>query len=122
MNRARGGRHATALTTTRALWGTLLFVEPARVTQTVSQQRIDRGVILFTRALGARHLVQAAVTDSGQGSSRAWVVAGAAVDATHAVTMVALAVLAPDRRRLALINAATAAAFALTGIREALPA
>jgi hypothetical protein len=45
--------------------------------------------------------------------------AGAAVDATHALTMLALALLAPDRRRLALTNVATATAFALAGMREA---
>ncbi len=103
----------------RALWGALLVLEPARVLQTVSHQRADRGAVLFARVLGARHIAQAAVSGSRRGSSRRWVVAGAALDATHASTMLALALLAPDRRRLALINVATATAFALAGVREA---
>lgn len=110
---------AIAVSAPRALWGTLLILDPARVLQTVPHQRVDRGVVLFTRVLGARHIVQAAVSGTRRGSSRPWIVAGAAVDATHALTMLALVRLAPDHRRLALTNVATATAFALAGIREA---
>lgn len=113
------GPRDDAVSALRALWGALLVLEPARVLQTVPDQRVERGAVLFTRILGARHLAQAAVSISRRGSSRRWVAAGVAVDATHALTMLALALLAADRRRPALTNVATATAFALAGVREA---
>ncbi|MGI8558898.1 MAG: hypothetical protein ACR2ND_11435 [Solirubrobacteraceae bacterium] len=103
----------------RALWGALLVFEPTRVLEAVPHHRINRGVVLFTRVLGARHIAQAAASETRRGSSRRYRMAGATVDAIHALTLLALALLAPDRRRLALTNVAIATAFALTGVREA---
>ena len=45
--------------------------------------------------------------------------AGAAVDATHAMTMILLAWLRPDQRKLALTNAAAASILVAAGVHEA---
>jgi hypothetical protein len=68
------------------------------------------------RVLGARYLLQAA---GGMAVRRRWVHdVDAAVDLLHAATMVALAAVSAEHRRLALLSALTATAFAaadLTG-------
>ena len=107
------------VTAIRAAWGAALLLAPGATLGDLPHQRIDRPARVFARILGARQLAQAAIADSARGSSRRWLLAGAAVDATHAATMVALAWRAPDRRRLALTNAATATAFAVAGGRQA---
>jgi hypothetical protein len=48
-----------------------------------------------------------------------WILAGAAVDATHAATMALLAAVRPDRRKLALTNVASATMLAVSGVYEA---
>ncbi len=68
---------------------------------------VDRRAV---RVLGARYLVQAA---AGSLVDRPWVSrADAAVDVTHAVSMVGIAALAPRHRRIALASAVVAVAFA----------
>ena len=106
-----------ALSAIRAGWGAALLIAPGAVLRELSHQRIDHSARVFARILGARDLAQAAIAQRRPG--RGWIFAGAAVDATHAATMVALAALRPDRRRLALTNAATAIAFAAAGLYEA---
>ncbi len=66
--------------------------------------------------LGARHLIQAAITSPE--STRGWVRGGAVLDATHAATMAALAALWPDRRKLAPTNVTTATVLAAAGLAE----
>lgn len=100
----------------RVLWGSALLLAPEMVLYDLPHQRIDRPARAFARVLGTRHLIQAVVTS--RGGTRGWVRAGAAVDATHAATMVALAALRPDRRKLALTNVATATALAVGGVAE----
>ena len=46
----------------------------------------------------------------------AGILAGAAVDASHAASMAILAGIRPDRRKLALTNAAYATLFASSGV------
>lgn len=105
------------LTLVRAAWGAALLLAPGRVLSALPHQQIDRSACAFARVLGARNLAQAAVI--ARRPTRGWILAGAAVDATHATTMVALALLKPDRRKLALTNIATAGAFASAGLHRA---
>ncbi len=107
-------RGASLLIAVRVLWGTALLITPEALLRDLPHQRIDRPARMFARVLGARHLVQAVIT--GRGGTRGWVRVGAAVDATHAATMTGLAVLAPDRRKLALTNVATATGLAGAGL------
>jgi len=105
------------LTAIRACWGAALLIAPGAVLGALAHQQIDRPARAFARILGARDLVQAATI--ARRPTRGWILGGAAVDATHATTMVALAWMLPDRRRLALTNAVTAGAFAAAGLYEA---
>jgi len=101
----------------RLLWGTALLVDPEAVLRRLPHQRIDRSARTFARLLGIRHLVQAAIT--AHCPTRRSILAGAAIDATHAATMAILAAIRPDRRELALTNAATATALAGAGLANA---
>lgn len=68
------------------------------------------------RVLGARYVLQAA---GGLLVDRPWVsVADASVDVVHAVSMVGLAVWAPQHRRLALTSAVVAVCFATADLLE----
>jgi hypothetical protein len=98
----------------RLLWGTALLVAPEAVLSHLPHQRIDRPARTFARLLGTRHLVQAAITT--RCPTPRSILAGAAIDATHAATMAILAAIRPDRRDLALTNAATATALAAAGV------
>ena len=75
-----------------------------------------QGVRTTIRILGARYVVQSA---AGFVLVRPWVRdADAAIDLIHAATMLAMAALAPAHRRLALLSAATATAFAAADLNE----
>ncbi len=101
----------------RAGWGAALLIAPGAVLGALPHQQIDGRARAFARILGARDLVQAATI--AWRPTRGWLLGGAAVDAAHAMTMVALAWRLPDRRALALTNVATAGAFAAAGLYEA---
>jgi len=105
------------LTAIRTCWGAALLIAPGAVLGALPHQQIDRPARAFARILGVRHLAQAAIVSPQP--TRGWILAGAVVDAIHASTMVALALLLPDRRRLALTNVVTAGAFAAAGLYEA---
>ncbi len=90
--------------------GIPLLIAPGMVVGALPHQRIDRPVRVFARILGARHLLEAAVL--ARRHTHEWILAGAAVDATHALTMVLLACLCPARSELALGNAAGATLLA----------
>ncbi len=109
------------VTVIRALGGAVLLLAPDAVLRALPHQQIDRSTRVFARILGTRYLAQAAIVDSRTGaiSGRRWILAGAAVDAIHATTMVALALLRPSRRKLALTNATAASAFAAVGLYQA---
>lgn len=115
------GGDMSPLTAIRAGWGAALLIAPGAVLRDLPHQRIDRPARAFARVLGARQLAQAALAGRrrGRASSRGWILTGAAVDATHAATMLALALLRPDRRKLALANVALASAFAAAGVHQA---
>jgi len=110
-------RSLCLLSGARTLWGAALLIAPGAVLSDLPHQRIDRPARAFARILGARHLIEAAIT--GRRHTREWILAGATVDATHAATMAVLAWLRPSRRELALTNAATATMLAAAGVYEA---
>lgn len=85
---------------------------PVRATGSRDGAAVRRTV----RVLGVRYVVQSL---GGRRLHRAWVPeADAAVDLVHAASMLGLARLAPRHRRLALVSAALATAFAVVDLRE----
>lgn len=105
------------LTWLRVAYGSLLLAAPRTLTRALPTQRLDSRAVAFARLLGARQLVEAAIL--GRTRSPVWLLAGAAVDATHSATMLAFAVARPNRRSLAIANAIAAAAIATAGVIEA---
>ena len=73
----------------------------------------------LTRILGARYLVQS--TASATVGARWAPEADAAVDVVHAASMLALAVVFPRHRRLALTSAVFALGFAVADLSEGAP-
>jgi len=98
----------------RALWGTALLVAPGRVVRATGAEP-DARVRVVARVLAVRHLAQASVlaTSTSPRVHRS----SAAVDASHGLSMVALAVVDRSRRRPAFLSAAVATAFAVAGLR-----
>ncbi len=105
------------LTAIRAAWGGALLTAPGLILRRLPEQPDGGPVRDIARILGLRHLVQAAIV--ARQPTRRRILTGAAVDAAHAASMLAVAVLMPDHRRLALADAASASAFAAAGIHEA---
>lgn len=85
---------------------------PARLTRTPASAR----VLLATRILATRYVAQAAV--GAVGNARRTATADVAVEGLHAVSMIGLARLRPDVRRLALLSAGAATALAVADSRE----
>ena len=100
-----------------AAYGLALLAAPGPILRTLPGRHVDadRRALLATRALGARHLIQA--TALMQHPSRRWMLAGACIDATHAATMLALAVARPNRRAPATTSATFALLIAIAEIR-----
>jgi hypothetical protein len=107
----------TKLTAIRAAWGTVLLLAPDAVLRSVDRRTIDPRARRVTQVLGARELLQALV--ASRHHSRASILSGAAVDATHAATMLALAIRRPAYRRPAVASTLTATSFAIAGLRTA---
>ena len=101
----------------RVVSGAGLLIAPGALLGDLLNERIDRPARVFARILGARHLAQAAIM--ARHHTPKWILAGAAVDATHAATVALLAAVRPDRRRLALTNVASATMLAVSGVYEA---
>lgn len=95
--------------TVRAAYGAAALIAPGAVEQMLTGQALDERARIVMRILGARHLLQAAVTARG---GRALHLLGSGVDILHALTAVALAVLDERRRPVATVNAAIALTFA----------
>jgi hypothetical protein len=90
----------------RGSWGTLLLADPGlplRLGGGMNSRRV-RGAV---RILGARHVAEALILTRDPRLLR-WV---RAVDATHALSMLALAATSPRLRRDALLSAASATAL-----------
>lgn len=103
----------------RAGWGTTLLLAPDSVLRAVGAGRSDARTRCVAQALGVRELIQAMLAVRYR--SRSSSLGGAAVDATHAATMLALATRRPASRRPAAASALVAAAFAIAGLRRGLP-
>ena len=103
----------TCFTIGRAALGATQLSAPNLIAAKLFQQSLSANTQAVVRLLGARHLAQAAITATIP--SRRVLMAGAAVDALHAATMIAAAI---DQRcrRVALADAATAAGLAIAGL------
>lgn len=90
--------------------GAPLLIAPGTLLGDLPNQRIDRTARGLARLLGTRHLAEAAIL--ARRHTHEWILAGAAVDAAHALSMLLLAWLRPARRELALSSAAGATLLA----------
>ena len=108
---AAGGR---ALQMARAGYAGALLRQPAGAIRMATGRLPSRRAYRVARLLGARHLAQATLTTLVP--LPGVFVAGAGVDALHAVSMVMLAAADNTARRAALTDAAVEAAFAATGL------
>lgn len=100
----------------RAGWGGVLLAAPAEVLSHIHGVRVDRRAIVVTRILGARHLVQAAL--SGVNPGPEVLAAGVWVDTVHSATALGLALLDRRRARGGVIDAVVAGSWAGLGWRH----
>jgi hypothetical protein len=97
----------------RAGWGVVLLLAPQRVLRIGGRPPAPRAAVAVARVLAVRQLAQAVVTTAWPAG---WVAgASAAVDAIHAGTDVGFAATSARWRRIALVDAAIAAALAACG-------
>ncbi|MCW3845083.1 hypothetical protein ONA70_33955 [Micromonospora yasonensis] len=105
--------HTSALT--RLAWGAALTVAPHRV---LLRWGHPSGLaVAVLRVLGVRHLAQAAMTL--RRPTPVVLTAGAAADALHATTALALAAVDRRQRRIALLDTAIAGGWALLDLSAA---
>jgi hypothetical protein len=97
----------------RLLLGGLLLAAPQGVLERLSRRRAGVGERRAARLLGARNILEGALVATHDG--RGWLLAGAAVDSTHVLSMIALAAARPAHRRLATASALAAIATATAG-------
>jgi hypothetical protein len=109
----RGPAGATALQLVRAGYGAALLLVPGPAIRLATGRPASPGTRRIARVLGARHLVQAALTAAAPSS--AVFAAGSQVDTVHAASMFLLAAVSRPGRRPALTDALTEAAFAAAG-------
>ena len=101
----------------RVVYGLLLVIAPKRLLHKVSGQRTTTRERALTRVLGARLLLQAAVTDVRPDAVS--VALGAETDLVHAASMLVWAVVDRRSRRLTLMSAVLAGVFAAAGAAQA---
>jgi hypothetical protein len=109
-----------ALQVARAGYGSALLLLPGPALRLGGGHPADRRSRNVARVLGARHLVQAAVT-GGIGPSAELLGLGAALDITHAASMAGLALADRRVRRVTLTDALIEIAFAAAGLSSAVP-
>lgn len=95
----------------------MLLVAPRPLLRVVAGRAPDERSVRVARVLGARHLIQAAVT--GPGTAPAVLAAGAVADGLHSATAVALATVDRSRARSALVDAVVAATWCAVSARVA---
>ncbi|TSD99467.1 hypothetical protein FOS14_11810 [Skermania sp. ID1734] len=93
--------------------GTAELGRPQAFTQRLAPDANPTTAAVVLRVLGARHVVQGAI--SARVGDRALYRLGAGVDVLHALSMVAVAVASPRWRRAAATDAVVATAFAVVG-------
>jgi hypothetical protein len=101
----------------RAAYGLSLLLAPGAVMRVASGRTMGQAPKVVGRILGARHLVQALVVE--RVGTRNRLLAGTAVDAAHALSMIWLATLDRGCRRPATYDALIATGLAINGLREA---
>jgi hypothetical protein len=101
----------------RAAYGISLLLAPGMVIRVTSGEPPDRASKVVGRILGFRHLVQVLIME--RAGTRNRLLAGAAIDATHALSMAGLAALDKNHRRLAALDAALAGGLTIDGLWEA---
>ena len=109
--------HPRTLPSLRALYGAALVLAPGTIVEAVSRHRPDRLELALTRALGVRHLAQAAIAGGSDDVRR--IRAGVAIDVAHSASMMLLAAARPRDRSLATASALTSAVMACGGWAEA---
>lgn len=97
----------------RGGYGAVLLCAPAAAIRLCGAGSASPRARAVVRVLGARHLIQAAVT--AMAPNAAVLVRGAQVDLAHAASMLALAAADRPLRRAGLADALTAAMFATVG-------
>ena len=108
-----------ALGAVRACYGAALLLAPGPLIRICTGYPTDSRVRLTARVLGARHLVQAALTAGAgprAGPGAGGLAAGAAVDLMHAASMAGLAAASRPLRRTALTDAMLETALAAAGL------
>lgn len=103
-----------ALDLARGSLGLVEVLAPAAVLRAVGTDPADPDSLVVLRVLGARHLLQAVIATARPTSGARRV--GVAVDAAHALSMLALAAVSRSHRRAALSSATTATALAAGGL------
>lgn len=124
MSKETGPSAAERVSVARACYGGLLLVVPGRMISLGSGHPAGSRAAMVARVLGARHLVQAALTAGPAaesfppGAQRPGTVllAGAAVDAVHAASMIGLAGLCPPYRRAVAADILAEAGLVAFGI------
>lgn len=94
----------------RALYGATLMLAPATIVGALSRDRPQPRELLLARALGIRHVAQAAVIGGSHDACR--IRTGATIDALHCGSMILLAAARPQHRVLAMVSAFISAALA----------
>ena len=95
----------------RAAYGGALLAAPRAILELYGGSGDDESTVVVARVLGARHLLQALVQRGG-----ALPRLGAAVDAFHAASMLALAATATGHRKPALVDGTIATSMAVMGM------
>jgi hypothetical protein len=111
-----GLRHV--LPAARACYGGVLLLAPGPVIRLCTRHPASSRAQNVARVLGARHLVQAALT-TGTPPGTARLGIGAVVDLTHAASMVGLALIDRTVRRATLADAAIETLLAGAGLTAA---
>jgi hypothetical protein len=104
---------AHGLQIARATYGAALVLVPGPAIHLATGRLPSRRACRVARVLGARHLIQAALTAAAPG--REGLALGGQVDAVHSASMLLLAVVSRTQRRPAVTDALTEAAFAAAG-------
>jgi hypothetical protein len=123
VSQGTGPTAADALMAARCGYGWLLACAPRRMIRAGTPRPPGPGAVMTARVLGARHLLQAMATAWAEAAGLPpgpVLLAGAAVDATHAASMVALAAFSRPLRRTALADATLETAMGAAGIMTAL--
>jgi hypothetical protein len=116
--RAGASAPAALLQVARAGYGGALLIVPGPVIRLATGRPAGPRARAVARVLGARHLLQAALTVSA-GPGSASLLVGAAVDLLHAASMAGLSLADRQARRLTLPDALIETTFAAAGVSAA---